>query len=212
MAGEPAPAPLTPSVPIRRSVFPSHIVCLEDGKKLKLLKRHLQASYGLTPEHYRHKWGLPASYPMVAPDYARHRSSVAKQNGLGRKPRGSAPEQTNLTQLSGKPDLPAEPPVTRGRARRARIQKLNSWPTFGHRSRSTEAVAKLGGVRPPKSPVNSVKTSCFNSNEHLSNPAVACCDTALRADGRHGTYLAHCRRAFELPKSWLWPTLGINTS
>jgi len=120
---EPAPASLTPPVPIRKSVFPSYIVCLEDGKKLKMLKRHLRTSYGMTPEHYRQKWGLPASYPMVAPDYARHRSIVAKQTGLGRKPGGSAPEQTNLTQTSGKLDLPAEPPVTRGRARRARGSK-----------------------------------------------------------------------------------------
>ena len=116
---EPAPAPLTPAVPIRRSVFPDHIICLEDGKKLKMLKRHLQASYGMTPEQYRQKWGLPADYPMVAPNYDSHRSSLAKQNGLGRKPGSTASEQTNSTGKSEQPDLAVEPPVTKGRARRA---------------------------------------------------------------------------------------------
>ncbi len=120
---EPAPAPLTPAVPIRRSVFPDHIVCLEDGKKLKMLRRHLKASYGITPEQYRQKWGLPADYPMVAPNYASHRSSLAKQNGLGRKPGSTASEQTNPTEKSEQPDLPVEPPVTKGRARRARGSK-----------------------------------------------------------------------------------------
>ncbi len=114
---EPAPAPasLTPAVPIRRSVFPDHIVCLEDGKKLKMLKRHLQASYGMTPQQYREKWGLPADYPMVAPNYASHRSSLAKQSGLGRKPASSAPEQTNLLEEIEEPNLPVMPPVTQGR-------------------------------------------------------------------------------------------------
>jgi len=120
---EPAPAPLTPAVPIRKSVFPDHIVCLEDGKKLKMLKRHLQASYGMTPEQYREKWRLPADYPMVAPNYASHRSSLAKQLGLGRKSGSAAPEQVSLTEKSEKPDLPAEPPVIKGRARRARGSK-----------------------------------------------------------------------------------------
>ena len=118
-----APAPPTPAVPIRRSVFPDHIVCLEDGKRLKMLRRHLQASYGMTPEQYRQKWGLPADYPMVAPNYASHRSSLAKQAGLGRKPGRSAPEQTNSKAESKRPDLPPEPAVTRGRARRARGSK-----------------------------------------------------------------------------------------
>ena len=122
---EPAPAaaPPTPAVPIRKSVFPDHIVCLEDGKKLTMLKRHLQVSYGMTPEQYRRRWGLPDSYPMVAPNYASRRSSLAKQAGLGRKPGSAAPEQTNPAENSQEPDLPAEPPVTRGRARRARGSK-----------------------------------------------------------------------------------------
>ncbi len=73
-------------MPIKKSVFPGYLVCLEDGKKLKMLKRHLQSSYGMTPEDYRAKWGLPSNYPMVAPDYAEHRSALAKQIGLGRTP------------------------------------------------------------------------------------------------------------------------------
>jgi predicted transcriptional regulator len=84
---EPEPAsPQEPAVPIKNSVFPDYVVCLEDGKKMKMLKRHLHTSYGLTPEAYRAKWGLPASYPMVAPNYAATRSSLAKEFGLGRKP------------------------------------------------------------------------------------------------------------------------------
>lgn len=72
-----------PAVPVRKSVFPDYIVCLEDGKRLKMLKRHLATSYQLTPEQYRERWGLDASYPMVAPNYAEKRSSLAKQIGLG---------------------------------------------------------------------------------------------------------------------------------
>ena len=72
-----------PAVPIKKSVTSDYIVCLEDGKKLKMLKRHLKTAYGMTPEQYREKWGLAADYPMVAPTYARHRSSLAKKIGLG---------------------------------------------------------------------------------------------------------------------------------
>jgi len=75
--------PMQPAVPIRKSVFPDYIVCLEDGKRLKMLKRHLSASYNLTPDQYREKWGLEANYPMVAPNYAERRSALAKQIGLG---------------------------------------------------------------------------------------------------------------------------------
>ena len=122
---EPAPVsgPLTPAVPIRKSVFDDHIVCLEDGKKLEMLKRHLQAGCGMSPERYRRKWGLPADYPMVASSYASHRSSLAKQAGLGRKPASLAPERTNPMERGDKADLPTEPRVTKGRARRARGYK-----------------------------------------------------------------------------------------
>ena len=78
---------LEPAVPPKKSVFPDYIVCLEDGKKLKMLKRHLMTSYKLTPEAYRERWGLPSNYPMVAPSYAEKRSTLAKSIGLGRKPK-----------------------------------------------------------------------------------------------------------------------------
>ncbi len=74
------------AVPIKRSVTPDYLVCLEDGKKLKMLKRHLRTTYDMTPEEYRAKWGLPADYPMVAPNYAAQRSAFAKQIGLGKSP------------------------------------------------------------------------------------------------------------------------------
>ncbi|MDH3228443.1 MAG: MucR family transcriptional regulator [Alphaproteobacteria bacterium] len=77
--------PPTPAVPVRRSVTRDHIVCLEDGKKLKMLKRHLRSTYDMTPEEYRAKWKLPIDYPMVAPAYAQQRSEFAKKIGLGRK-------------------------------------------------------------------------------------------------------------------------------
>jgi predicted transcriptional regulator len=74
-----------PAVPIRKSVTPDFIICLEDGHKLKMLKRHLRTTFGLTPDEYRARWGLPADYPMVAPNYAKRRSEFAKKIGLGQK-------------------------------------------------------------------------------------------------------------------------------
>lgn len=79
--------PLRPAVPVKRSVTPEYIVCLEDGKKFKSLKRHLRTQYNMTPEQYRDKWGLPPDYPMVAPNYAAARSHLAKQMGLGQQRR-----------------------------------------------------------------------------------------------------------------------------
>ena len=76
-----------PAVPVKKSIQPDHLVCLEDGKKLKMLKRHLKTAYGMSPEQYRERWGLPADYPMVAPSYSSRRSSLAKEIGLGRKAR-----------------------------------------------------------------------------------------------------------------------------
>ncbi len=78
-----------PAVAAKKSVFPDYIVCLEDGKKLKMLKRHLKTAYGMSPEEYRERWGLAADYPMVSPNYAKHRSNLAKKIGLGTKPRKS---------------------------------------------------------------------------------------------------------------------------
>jgi predicted transcriptional regulator len=89
-AAEPKPEP---KVSIRASVKPDYVVCLEDGKKQKMLKRHLMTNHGMTPDEYRQKWGLPADYPMVAPNYAEQRRTLAKSIGLGtkrRKPRGGA--------------------------------------------------------------------------------------------------------------------------
>lgn len=121
-AGLPDAAPLeklSPAVPIKRSVFPDYLVCLEDGKKLKTLKRYLSTAYGLTPLEYRAKWGLPRDYPMVAPNYAITRSSLAKSIGLGRKRKAvekSADEPQPIEAVS--PSL--EPEVTIVKARRAR--------------------------------------------------------------------------------------------
>lgn len=74
-----------PAVPIKKSIFDDYVICLEDGKKLKMLKRHLKTAYNMTPEQYRERWGLGSDYPMVAPNYAKKRSALAMQIGLGRK-------------------------------------------------------------------------------------------------------------------------------
>ncbi len=80
-----APEPTKPAVPVKKSVQPDFIVCLEDGKKLKMLKRHLRTAYDMSPDEYRERWGLPSNYPMVAPNYAKQRSKLAKKIGLGRR-------------------------------------------------------------------------------------------------------------------------------
>jgi predicted transcriptional regulator len=98
---EPEPERPRPAVPVKKSVTPEYLVCLEDGKKLKMLKRHLQTSYNLTPDQYRERWGLPNDYPMVAPNYAKHRSSLAKKIGLGTKPRGRPPVGAGRRRDSG---------------------------------------------------------------------------------------------------------------
>jgi len=83
---EATPIELTPAVPVKKSVTDDYLICLEDGKKLKMLKRHLMTAYGMTPEDYRAKWGLKPDYPMVAPNYAQKRQELAIKIGLGRKP------------------------------------------------------------------------------------------------------------------------------
>ena len=88
----PAAAPATrpqPAVSVKKSIQPDYLVCLEDGKKLKMLKRHLKTAYNMSPEAYRERWGLPNDYPMVAPNYARQRSRLAKEIGLGTRARRS---------------------------------------------------------------------------------------------------------------------------
>jgi len=99
-----------PAVPIRRSVKPHEIICLECGKGQKMLKRHLLTAHGLTPEEYRAKWSLPSDYPVVAPDYARLRSQFAKQIGLGRKKQEERPVKGRVAAV----------PATKSRARRKR--------------------------------------------------------------------------------------------
>lgn len=86
-AGEKEPERPAPAVPIKKSVTPEFIVCLEDGKKLKMLKRHLKTAYNMSPSDYRDRWGLASDYPMVAPNYAKQRSKLAKQIGLGTRAR-----------------------------------------------------------------------------------------------------------------------------
>ena len=95
VGGEALPATVSserpqPAVPIRKSIMADYIICLEDGKKLKMLKRHLKTAYNMTPEQYRDRWGLAADYPMVAPNYAKQRSKLAKDIGLGTSGRRSA--------------------------------------------------------------------------------------------------------------------------
>jgi predicted transcriptional regulator len=100
---EAAPVELMPAVPIKRSMTDDYLICLEDGKKLKMLKRHLMTAYNMTPEEYRAKWGLKPDYPMVAPSYARTRQELAKKIGLGRKPRVAPPPEPKAKRTRRKP-------------------------------------------------------------------------------------------------------------
>ncbi|WAJ28795.1 MucR family transcriptional regulator [Antarcticirhabdus aurantiaca] len=112
-AAEAEPVDLTPAVPVKKSITPDYLISLEDGRPYKSLKRHLQASYGMTPDDYRRKWGLPADYPMVAPNYAAARSALAKSMGLGRK---------RIDAVEPEPEPVAEAPAPkprRGRAKKA---------------------------------------------------------------------------------------------
>jgi predicted transcriptional regulator len=110
-----------PAAPIKRSVFPEYLICLEDGKKLKMLKRHLKTAYNLTPDEYRRRWNLPVDYPMVAPAYAKQRSALAKQIGLGSRREAGAAEEA---EADAEPDAAeAEAPRTRTRGSRASARK-----------------------------------------------------------------------------------------
>ena len=111
---KPAPEPQEPAVPIKKSVTPDYIISLESGQKFKSLKRHLMNSYGMTPDEYRAKWGLPRDYPMVAPNYAKSRSELAKTMGLGRKAAAGVEEQAPVVE-----NTPAETPKRRGRRKAA---------------------------------------------------------------------------------------------
>jgi predicted transcriptional regulator len=111
-AREPAPEPQKPAVPIKKSVMPDHIVCLEDVKKFKSLRRHLKTAHGLTPAEYRKKWGLEADYPIVAPEYAATRSALAKSAGLGSKRDAAEPAPVSAPATTprrvGRPRKPVE--------------------------------------------------------------------------------------------------------
>lgn len=106
---KPAPAPEekpAPAVSIKKSITPDFLICLEDGKKFKSLKRHLRTAYDMTPEQYRAKWGLPADYPMVAPAYAEARSTLAKQMGLGNQRRKAVPAPSTAPVKGGRAKAP----------------------------------------------------------------------------------------------------------
>ena len=118
---EPAAAPQKPAVPIKKSVTPDYIISLESGQKFKSLKRHLMNSYGLTPAEYRAKWGLPSDYPMVAPNYAKTRSDLARSLGLGRK--AGAQEQTAAAADEEQSAAPANENAAAQRPKRARRAK-----------------------------------------------------------------------------------------
>ncbi|WP_121120112.1 MucR family transcriptional regulator [Croceibacterium ferulae] len=106
-ASEPVAERPEPAVSIRASVKPDYLVCLEDGKKMKMLKRYLMTQYGMTPDQYRQRWNLPSDYPMVAPEYAEKRRSLAKSSGLGRKP-GERPGR-KTAEKPGRPPKAAAP-------------------------------------------------------------------------------------------------------
>jgi predicted transcriptional regulator len=102
-----------PAVPVNKSVFPDYIVCLEDGKKLKMLKRHLHTAYNMTPKQYRERWGLPRDYPMTAPKYGARLSELAKPAGLGRK--AADPDATAASDEPSTPPVQKVPEGTRGK-------------------------------------------------------------------------------------------------
>ncbi|MBS1057780.1 MucR family transcriptional regulator [Gluconobacter kondonii] len=114
---EPEPVELVPAVHPKRSVFEDYIICLEDGKKLKLLKRHLKSVYNLTPDEYRSKWGLPYDYPMTAPGYSRRRTELAHEIGLGQGKNG----QTEPTVEKTAPEVPVRKIPEKRRGRPAKL-------------------------------------------------------------------------------------------
>jgi predicted transcriptional regulator len=147
---EPAPVIVEkqlPFVPAKRSVFPDYIICLEDGRKLKTLKRHLRSTFGLSPDQYREKWGLASDYPMVAPNYAEHRSKLAKQLGLGRKPVADELEdepEIAPAPLAAPKDVPvpkivAEPPPPRRRAEPTAASVFSKFPAKQTEPEAVEA-------------------------------------------------------------------------
>ena len=121
LGGQAAPAsePLVPAVPIKKSVFPDHIVCLEDGRSFKTIKRHLEKEHGMTLQQYGERWGLPATYPMVSPNHAGVRSALAKEIGLGRKLNTQKAAAENEASVEAEPLIQQAPAGKRGRPRKA---------------------------------------------------------------------------------------------
>jgi predicted transcriptional regulator len=113
------PTKAEPAVDVKKSVFSDHLVCLECGQSLKMLKRHLASDHDMTPEEYRAKWGLPPTYPMVAPEYAATRSQLAKDSGLGRKVEATPPLPPKKSGAGRKVEAPQPAPTKRGRPKRA---------------------------------------------------------------------------------------------
>ena len=141
-ADQPAPEP---AVPVRSSVKPDYIVCLEDGKKLKMLKRHLMAHYNMTPAEYRAKWNLPPTYPMVAPNYAETRRSIAKTAGLGRKPSAAPASKSAPASKVAVAEKPAE-----SKPARAKSAAPAKAPTPAKPEKAAKPAAKAAPKRPAK--------------------------------------------------------------
>ena len=142
------PSAPTPAVPIRKSIFPDFVVCLEDGKKMKMLKRHLMTTYGMTPDQYREKWNLPSSYPMVAPNYALRRSSLAKSIGLGRKPQlADVTPPMATTTLAESPPAKVEPTAE---AAVATLPKAGTAPVAATGRKSKKPAAAKAASSPAK--------------------------------------------------------------
>lgn len=119
LSAEKEAAPLQPPVPIKRSITPGYLVCLEDGRRMKMLKRHLRARYGMTPDQYRAKWGLPPDYPMVCPDSSQKRVQIAKDSGLGKSRWAFLGDASADTSAAAQPELVGTPVKRRpGRPRR----------------------------------------------------------------------------------------------
>lgn len=110
-----------PAVPVSRSIQPDHLVCLEDGRKLKALKRHLRTAFQLSPEEYRARWKLPADYPMVAPAVTEHRRQIALRSGLGRKPRATN-ENVPSVEAEAPPQVPGQASMKPAQRRRATLK------------------------------------------------------------------------------------------
>ncbi len=141
-----------PFVPAKRSIFPDYIICLEDGRQLKTLKRHLRSTFNLSPEQYREKWGLPSDYPMVAPNYAEHRSRLAKQLGLGRK-QAEEPEiaaEDDETEEAPRPVAASEPrEPTRRRGEPTAASVFASFPSKSETAPAEEAPTRKKRGRKP---------------------------------------------------------------